>query len=84
MSTVDETQIELGQKYRDSITGFEGVATGRHEYIHGCTRITLENLHDGQVKREAFDAPALVEVESGTKFSSSKTGGPHWTPEPRS
>lgn len=33
--------IVLGQIYRDRITGFEGVATGRAEYITGCTQVLI-------------------------------------------
>ena len=32
---------KLGQKVRDIITGFEGVATGRCEYITGCNQILV-------------------------------------------
>jgi hypothetical protein len=33
--------IEMGRKYRDKITGFEGVATGYVEYITGCNQVLL-------------------------------------------
>lgn len=56
---MDEKKIKLGNKYRDTITGFEGTATGKHEYIHGCTRITLSALSGGDIKECSFDAPAL-------------------------
>ncbi|MEW6115629.1 MAG: hypothetical protein AB1553_01855 [Nitrospirota bacterium] len=33
--------ITLGQKYKDKITGFEGVATGYVQYISGCNQALL-------------------------------------------
>lgn len=80
----DEADIKLGEKYRDQTTGFEGVAVGRHEYLHGCTRITLQALQAGEIKEFSFDAPALVAVETEQQFSSKRTGGPRPTPAARS
>ncbi len=33
--------IEIGQKYKDKITGFEGIATGHVIYISGCNQTLL-------------------------------------------
>jgi len=33
--------IELGKKGRDKITGFEGIITGKAEYLFGCTQYNL-------------------------------------------
>jgi len=33
--------ITLGQKYKDKITGFEGVATGYVTYLTGCNQVLL-------------------------------------------
>jgi hypothetical protein len=79
----DETEIKLGEKYRDTTSGFEGTAVGRHEYLHGCTRITLQTLKDGDLKEFSFDAPALVAVETQQAFTSKRTGGPRPTPGAR-
>lgn len=79
----DESEIKLGERYRDTITGFEGVAVGRHEYLHGCTRITLQELTGGDIKEFSFDAPALEAVESRDRFASDRTGGPRPTPAAR-
>jgi hypothetical protein len=80
---VDENDVELGERYRDSVTGFCGVAIARHEYIHGCTRVTLQELIAGDVKEYSFDAPALVLVETGELVTSQRTGGPRPTARPR-
>lgn len=49
--------IELGLKARDKITGFEGVITGRAQYLTGCDQYVLvPPVKDGQVqKSEWFD-----------------------------
>lgn len=56
-----EPQITLGAMYRDKFTGFEGVASGRSEYVTGNPRVTLERK--GDAKQETFDEARLVEVK---------------------
>lgn len=33
--------IQLGARYRDRITGLEGVATGQATYISGCNQVLI-------------------------------------------
>lgn len=42
--------VELGQKVRDRITGVEGIATARTEWLYGCTRILVQpqEVKDGK------------------------------------
>lgn len=59
-------QIQLGATYRCLITGFEGVATGRFDYLTGCQRAQLQatELDEKGERRELFsDAPLLEFVE---------------------
>jgi len=54
--------IELGQTVQDVITGYEGVVTSRHEYLHGCTRLSVQSreLRDGKpIESETFDEQRL-------------------------
>lgn len=55
--------IELGNRVRDRITGFTGIATARYEYLNGCIRwcIQPEGLDkDGKpVEDKVFDEPQL-------------------------
>lgn len=82
--TKDESEVKLGERYKDKVTGFEGIATARYEFLHGCTRINLEGeAQDGEAKSEAFDAPRLVEVDSGDEITSKKTGGVRPGPSPK-
>lgn len=64
----------LGQKCKDSITGFEGIATARHQYLYGCIRYTLENKKG---LSETFDEQRL---NSKSKID---IGGPMPLPKPR-
>lgn len=34
--------IKLGDKVRDMASGFTGIAIGRHDYLYGCVRITVQ------------------------------------------
>jgi len=34
--------IKLGIRVKDSITGYEGVAIARTDWLYGCVRITIQ------------------------------------------
>jgi hypothetical protein len=34
--------VELGNKVKDLISGFGGIAVGRIEYLYGCSQIQIE------------------------------------------
>lgn len=38
----------IGLTFRDRITGFQGVATGRLEYISGCNQLLLTPMVTGE------------------------------------
>ena len=63
------TKIELGDKVRDPISGFEGIAIGRTEWLYGCSRVGVKPMQvnsDGKtVEPEWFDEPQLVLVSAG-------------------
>jgi hypothetical protein len=77
--------IQLGERYRDSLTGYEGVATARHEYLYGCVRIALERIGDnGEVKTEVFDEQRLATVADDQPVKQTATsGGPRTEPTTR-
>lgn len=74
---MDESKIKLGEKYRDRVHGIEGVAISVHNYLHGCTRVTLQWIKDGALGEHTFDSPQLEGV------TSTKTGGPRPIPGAR-
>ncbi|SLC05104.1 Uncharacterised protein [Mycobacteroides abscessus subsp. massiliense] len=78
--TTFSTEIELGQKYRDIATGFEGTASAVYFFQHGCERVNLKGLNgQGELVEYVFDAPELEHQASGLKVEllEKKTGGPH-------
>lgn len=80
---IDEPVI-LGEKYRDGITGFEGTATARYEYLHGCVRYVLERGDkDGKLEEFVFDEQRL-EFPKGRKKpkATATTGGPRGSSRP--
>ncbi len=58
--------ITLGDKVKDPITGFKGVAVGRTTYLYGCVRISVQGPvdKDGNVPDWlTFDEPQLEGIE---------------------
>ncbi len=53
--------IELGTKVRDSVTGFEGVATVKIEIFKGTTQFIVQGteLHEGRIVEERFEEGRL-------------------------
>ncbi|MFC3724469.1 hypothetical protein [Neoaquamicrobium sediminum] len=65
------TKIELGLTYKDSITGFEGVATGHCEYISGCNQTLLvPKVDEKGAHRDSywFDDQRMVLIPDATKI----------------
>lgn len=85
--------IELGVTVRDKLTGFEGVAVGRHSYLTGCDRYTVQPsvLKDGVPQAaQPFDELQLTVVPGkevlnfNAPTESAKKGGPRDDPGQRS
>jgi hypothetical protein len=71
--------IKLGQKVKDPITGFKGIAVCRMDWLTGCTRIGVQAPvgKDGKViPVEYFDEPQLEKIKV-----KSKKGGPRPSPQ---
>lgn len=72
--------IKLGSEVKDVYTGFSGVATGRTEYLYGCTRVLVEprELHEGKpIDGQWFDEQRIELVtESAPKVSADSSAGP--------
>lgn len=69
--------LKLGDKARDSVTGFEGTVVARAEYLNGCVRLALvPSVDKGGNCRESswFDEQRL------DSSSTAKTGGPRTAP----
>jgi hypothetical protein len=80
--------IQLGSKVRDTLTGFEGIATARTEWLYGCSRIGIEPTklnEDGKPFDTAWFDEQRVEVmveqlPTVSKDSSATSGGPKMDP----
>ena len=60
--------VNLGDKVKDRVSGFCGVAVGKHDYLQGCTRITVQPAVDDNGKLPdtgTFDEPLLDVVVAG-------------------
>jgi hypothetical protein len=92
MST--RTTIQLGDRVRDRITGFEGIVIGITDWLYQCRRPIVQpaGLHDGKtIESQSFDEDQLEIVEAGVFAVKAaqppvrtETGGPRDTPERRS
>jgi len=73
-------RINLGDKAKDIVTGFEGICVARTEWLNGCTRIGLQSdkLKDGvPTDIQTFDEPQLRLVQADkVKPGPKDTGGP--------
>ena len=73
-------KVNLGDKVKDSVTGFTGIAIGRTTWLHGCDRITVQPegvSKDGKVfENNSFDEPQLIVLKTKKiKEGDHKTGG---------
>ncbi len=72
--------INLGDKVKDTVTGFTGIAVARTEWLHGCTRISIQPDKlgkDGQPQElQSFDEPQVVLIKAKKVKRMTDTGGP--------
>jgi hypothetical protein len=77
-------KMELGAVVRDTISGFQGVAVCRAEWLNGCKRVTIQpqKLKEGStIPCETFDEDQIEVIkESDRSKYQNNTGGPY--PEP--
>lgn len=76
--------IKLGDKVRDKVTGFTGIATARIEYLHGCVQIEIMPPVDKDGKKVDgiwIDDPRLESIkDDAVKIKPKSTGGPDRSP----
>jgi hypothetical protein len=79
-----ETDVVLGRKYTDKITGLEGVADAITFYRNACARVSLVYVREGKVEMHVADEVDLVDVEFEQPAQSKLPGGPaRHVPPPR-
>ena len=52
--------VKLGQKVRDKMTGFTGIATAKIEFLNGCVQIQIKPK---AVKKDEMPDGVFVDVE---------------------
>lgn len=77
--------VNLGDKARDQVTGFEGICVARTTWLNGCVRCTLQSPvldKDGKPQDgQTFDEPQLIVVQAAVVSTGPRdTGGPIATP----
>jgi hypothetical protein len=68
-------KIMLGQTVRDTLTGYEGIAVARTEWLHGCVRITIQApgvTDEGKIKPTCTCDEPQCEVVKKTKVKTDK------------
>jgi hypothetical protein len=87
-----KNKIQLGDLVKDEITGFEGIVTGKHKWIHGCKRYSVQprNLDKDNkpIAAQSFDEPQLILLTKRAELKQSvrttgMTGGPRDEPSQR-
>lgn len=82
------SKINLGDKARDRVSGFEGVCVAQTQWISGCARLTLQppTGKDGKIPdAQTFDEPMLELVKANTiPMGPTRSGGPRPEPATRS
>lgn len=60
-----ELPVTMGEKYRDTVSGWEGTATAVIVYMNGCIRVeTSGQDKDGKPIGYMFDQEQLVHVDA--------------------
>lgn len=73
--------VELGDKVKDTVSGFNGIAVGKHIYLQGCVRITIQPPIDKEGKlpeANTFDEPLVIVLKPKYVVTKKKEkpGGP--------
>lgn len=78
--------IQLGDKVKDRVTGFEGVITGAAEYLTGCRQVLVQPpAKDGEFKEGRWiddDRLELLRTQVITLNDRARDGGPQSNPAP--
>ena len=71
--------VQLGNKVRDKVTGFTGIAIGRTDYLFGCRQYGVAPAvgDDGKLNNVCwFDVGRLEVVDTGVSPASVQTDDP--------
>jgi hypothetical protein len=80
MSTSYESEIEIGGTYRDTQTGWEGIAVIIQFHQYQCEQVAIERMEGGDVKAYYFDAARLELVAPPAKNYQKVSTGSYQNP----
>jgi hypothetical protein len=74
------TKIKLGDKIKDTITGLEGIAIAKIEFLNGCVQYEIQPPVDKEgkmIESEYVDSQQIEKVKEPKppKVKKAKTGG---------
>jgi len=77
--------MALGDRVKDTISGFSGILVCDATWLNGCRRVTVqpEELKDGlPIESRTFDIEQLVLMKKNIRMGPGevRTGGPHDDP----
>lgn len=80
--------VQLGSRVRDTLTGFTGIATGRTEWLYGCSRVSIEpeelSINGTVQDHHWFDEQRIevleIKIIPISDDSDAKIGGPQLDP----
>ena len=78
--------IKLGDKVKDTVTGFAGIVVSKIEYLNGCMRLGIQAKmnKDGKIEEaQYFDIEQIKIVGKNLKVKKTPTGGFHPAPPQR-
>lgn len=79
--------INLGDKAKDSISGFSGIVTGEFKFLNGCVRMRIDpdklDKAGNVIEGRDFDAEQLTLVKAAKPRTVTPSGGPRPGPAPR-
>lgn len=72
-------EFKLGDKLKDLVSGMEGIAVSRIEYLNGCIQYGIAlNTGKNKIPEDCryFDENQLKRVGAGLNIKKKDTGGP--------
>ena len=81
-------KVKLGNRYRDTVSGFEGIATAKYEFLNKCIRVELTApLSEEQLKESKKPSTYVIDIDqaesvrsngaaSASRAKSVPSGGP--------
>lgn len=73
-----ENTIKLGSKVEDLVSGFQGIATAKIEYINGCQQICIagKSIDNKPGENLYVDIQQIKIIDEGINIEKKPTGGP--------